>query len=170
MDQTAAIFLGIILIVPLIGSIKKLKYGDAEAEIEPSEVKQAAKKIEEGLAKSPGPAKKSAAKSLVPLKDLDLVQLTTQDSVLGLAKLRIELEKRLKAMSENAGLPTDKVWVGAMLRNLERSNKIPNSLAGAVRDILPIANSAVHGASIRREDAVRIAELGQQVLEELDSD
>jgi hypothetical protein len=44
---------------------------------------------------------------------------------------------------------------------------LPDEIAGALDDILPLANRAIHGDHVRQEDAEELAELGVRVLEGL---
>lgn len=173
-DDTTIMLLGLILLVPLIGAIKKLKFGDAEAEIEPEEVKEITNAVKRNLTSTPPPKKERKFTPLLTTEAdrrmvSDLDAFTRDDPVLGLAKLRIELERRLRAMFVDA-VPHEEVPRGLwrLAADLQRRELLPAPLVSAIREIGDVANRAIHGERIRVEDAVSIARLGADVLDQLD--
>ena len=100
-DNTSLVLLLIIVASPFVAAIKKIKIGDFEAEIQPDEVKQLAKQVEQVL-----PA--IAPESTPPLSPNDtgaaILELAQSDPVVALAKLRIEIESRLRRLAERSSL------------------------------------------------------------------
>lgn len=160
-DTTTVLLLLLGLLIPYFPQIRKIKYGDFEAEISHAEVKDATKKVDEiSQNKDKDPLKQSEIDALKKVAETDLQ--------LALAKARIEIEKKLRLLAE-IYLPKEKTH--ASLRELLivlRENKIiDQQLADALGSIIPIANRAVHGEVIAEGDAHRLIEAAGKVLDEL---
>ena len=99
-DNTSIVLLIVILLSPFGSAIKKIKLGGLEAEIAPSEINRVADEAAESLSKSPRlqPAKPEAREAIRKLAETDIV--------LALAKIRIELEARLRKLHLWAGNPS----------------------------------------------------------------
>lgn len=168
-DTTTLILLGIILVGPYVGDIKKIKFGEFEAEIDPREVKKVAAEAEKAIAEAPVRPE--------PLRDSPEVverirALASSDIVLSLAKLRIELESRIRRLHERAqgAQPNSRSrpLVLQMTKDLTAGGALPNEMGAAIRDVMLICNRAIHGEEIRDADAQRIIEVGTGLLEEID--
>lgn len=163
-DTTALILLAAFLLLPFLDQLKRIKIGDVEAEIGTEEVQNAVESVKREL----GP---ETPEVLPPGKREPLIlTLTRDDPQLGLAKLRIELERALKALvrvSDVAPGGRGHPSVTRMAGALQLAGVLPDEVAGAIDDIVPLANRAVHGERVRSADAQELAELGVRVLEEL---
>lgn len=163
-DTTTLILLAAFLLLPFLDQIKRIKIGDVEAEIGTEEVQEAVQSAQREL----GP---EAAEVLPPGKREPLIiTLTRNDPQLGLAKLRIELEQALKALVRVSDVPLPSrryASVRKMAGALQLAGVLPTEIAGAIDDIVPLANRAVHGERVRSSDAQELAELGVRVIEEL---
>lgn len=160
-DTTSILLLVVIVLAPLSELVKKIKIGDFEAEIGSREVE----KVSENLKSSEigEPEKPNLIHSDIP-------KLVESDPQLGMAKLRIELERLLKAIYfrvEQPELDIDKVPLNRLLNGLAEKRVIPVALQSSVRDVLSLANRAIHGESIKTQDAENLANLGVKVLTEL---
>jgi len=91
-DSTSILLLIIILISPFIASVRKIKYGDFEAEIDPKEVEKIKTEAEKS-AESKGPEEENRPEIYIATESIR--DLASSDLVIALAKLRIELEKAL---------------------------------------------------------------------------
>ena len=97
-----------------------------------------------------------------------LLERVQDDPELGLAALRVELERALRALLV-AGAPADgqlrRQSLGQMVRTLEQRGDIPSDVGLSLREVISLANRAVHGESVSREAAETLAELGVRLLE-----
>jgi hypothetical protein len=162
-DSNSILLLVLMLISPFIAAVRKIKFGDFEAEIDPKEVQ----KVKEAA---------EAAQSETPPENVpeihrtanDIREISKTDPVLGLAKLRIELEKVLRKVSRSIDRPTSDpgrpLSLGSLVHRLSSQEVIPSELAGPLREVISIANRAVHGESIASDDAEEIVEVGTSLL------
>ena len=160
-DSTSIILLLLILGIPFFDLVRKIKYGDFEAEIGTKEIDQTISKV--NVEYSP---------TLVPNDEYgeEILTLVQSDPQLGLAKLRIELEKTLTLLltqRKNSVQSIHYFSLFKLLTELEKSKLIPPELASALKDILPLINRAVHGQYIRQEDANKVAVIGVRLLNNL---
>lgn len=151
----------LIVLAPLSELVKRIKIGDFEAEIGSKEVE----KVGESMTIS------EAVNSDKPtLIHSDIPELVESDPQLGMAKLRIELEKLIKAIYFRVQRPEfdiDKVPLTKLINELAEKRTIPIALVSSVRDVLALANRAIHGESIKQQDAEHLAGLGVKLLAEL---
>ncbi len=168
-DNTSLILLAVMLLSPFVASIKKVKIGEFEAEIQPDEVSRVARQAERSL-----PIKSAGE---VPLRETDqtataIRNLAETDPVVALAKLRIEIETRLRRIENRMdptavkrGRPTA---LASIIRRLASQDVFDADLAETIRDVVSICNRAVHGEDIRDVDARQIIDTGAELLEVLD--
>lgn len=165
-DTTTLVLLGAFIVVPFLDQVTRIKVGDVEAEIGSHEIAKAIHSAEREL----GPEQ---AEVLPPGKREPLIlTLTREDPQLGLAKLRIEFEQALRALVRTTGVPPitrGRATPTRMAGALQLNGILSDEIAGAIDDIMPLANRAAHGEHVRQEDAEELAQLGLRVLEELRS-
>jgi hypothetical protein len=155
--------LGIILISSRWDLIRKLRFGELEAEIAPAEVRQAEKAVTEDIGLVP-------REEEIPEPHESILRLTRQDPPVGLAKLRIELERILRAWYSLISDEEDSAQnlsLSRLVSRLHEAEAIPSEVRDGLREVLRLANRAVHGEYIRREDAETVARLGVSLLLEL---
>lgn len=160
-DTTSILLLTLIVLAPLTELVKKVKFGDFEAEIGSREVEKVGRSIKS--TEVGGPSRPSSI-------DSDIPKLAESDPQLGMAKLRIELERLIRNIYfrvERPELDIDKVPLFKLMDELAEKRVIPFALLSSVRDVLALANRAIHGESIKTEDAERLANLGVKVMAEL---
>lgn len=94
-DSTSIILLLVILLSPFLSGIRKIRFGEFEAEIDPKEIQKIKDEVSAYLPEA------IQSKDQVPEVHNEIssiMQLVESDAVIALAKLRIELEKALKKL------------------------------------------------------------------------
>ncbi len=163
-DTTSLGLLGLLLIVPLAPYITKLRAGELEAQIGLADTQRLRRQAGE-LPSAPRGEK--AAEQL--RDDLGVIELTKRDPPLGLAKLRMDLERETRRVYEQRvpGPAKRGLSLGMMTRELVREEALPREIATPLQDVVGLANRAVHGEYVQREAAEEIAEVGVRVLDAL---
>jgi hypothetical protein len=98
-------------------------------------------------------------------------ELIERDPVLGLAKLRIELEQEVSAiyaMPYPLG-PRRPSSLGLMIRRLRDDDALPPEIVNLLADVNGLANRAIHGDFVPQDVAEEIAHVGLRVLAALRS-
>jgi hypothetical protein len=173
-DNTSLILLVLILLSPFVAAIKKIKIGEFEAEIAPEEVRRVAESAEKSISETAdeGSAVSPAAEEAIAA----INALAETDPVVALAKLRIEIESRLRRLHRKIESPSNRPVATApappplarLIRDLAAAEAMPQELASAIRDVVAICNRAVHGEDIRDVDAKSIVRIGASLIEELE--
>ena len=162
-DNTTILLMVLVLITPFASQIKKIKWGDFEAEL-PKDIKKLTENVKDV-------EKRDIDQNAVPkMEDIEkeLYELAKRDKILAFAKLRIEIEQRLKKLFVfSEGIK------GYGLRNLTQTlattGVISNQLRNLINEITSILNRVVHGEEIPSEsDMERVLEAGIAILNELD--
>jgi hypothetical protein len=78
--------------------------------------------------------------------------------------LRIEIESRLREMAGNRGLETKTASLHQLLRQLETTGALAQTEVSAIRDLLPLLNSAAHGAKVDPKGFDWAMDFGPRVL------
>jgi hypothetical protein len=169
-DTTSLGLLAILLVVPLATYIKSISAGPFKAEIGERE----ARKLTAQAAGLPATRELiGPAAAAIATDELTINELIMRDPNLALAKLRLEIEQELRRLYYEGGGPvsgvTRVVPIRRMIQELERRQILPPGLASPLDDVVSIANRAVHGASVDREAAREIADVGERVLAALRS-
>lgn len=166
-DHVSVVLLLVIFLSPFISAIKKIKIGDFEAEIDPNEVQ----KIRDDVSKVTDTDKAEQLPEIeITVKSIKA--LVKSDPVLGLAKLRMELEKILNHIyrATHRGERHDHfIPVGKLAHTLASMELIPTDVARSTREVVSICNRAMHGEDIRQKDAESVIESGSFLLYELSS-
>jgi hypothetical protein len=95
-------------------------------------------------------------------------EIASTDSNLALVAFRIELERRLALLARKYQIDTEHRGVGQLLRELQRREAIPASVASGLTDLVALGNQAAHGAKVSDEAAHWMLEVGPEVLGVLD--
>jgi hypothetical protein len=163
-DNVTLALVGILFVIPFFESIRKIRFGAFEAEIAPKEVAAVVAKASSDL---PALQAEDIPKNIKSSQILDLVR---QDPQMGLAKLRIDIEQALRAL-HRIGSPgeTSKRMppLSRMINDLERSGNLSRDVAASLKEVLSIANRAVHGELVTAESAEMLSSLGVRLIEEL---
>jgi hypothetical protein len=161
-DGVALALLGLLLVIPLAELIRKIKLGEFEAEIGKDEVAKAQAKAAAEL--PPAPEVPSTT------SEEQIQQLLRQDPRLALAKVRIDLEealRRLYARTTESEPDWRRLSLGRMVDGLARREVLSQQMAGALRDVIALANRAVHGEHVEASAAEDLAGLGVRLAGEL---
>ncbi|HGM4726381.1 TPA: hypothetical protein ACKPZ3_003087 [Serratia marcescens] len=169
-DVISVFLLLVILSSPYIKEIKRIKYGDFELEkIDSKEIDKLVFKVEESL-----PQERMQNERVYKLeKDVEIInELKGRDPMLALAKLRMEIERRISIYvkyldeSEGSRIPPLRQSINSLISK----GVIAESLGESLLDVISISNRAIHGADIDEEDKNRVINLGVKLLEELSYD
>jgi hypothetical protein len=168
-DNTSLVLLALILLSPFVAAIKRVKIGEFEAEIDPKEVKRV---TEEVASKVSEPEMRHTSGEDVEHPTLVAIrELAKSDSIIALAKLRIELEmrlRRLRSRSSTGQIISRDAPLQHIIRDLTAHEILPRDLAPAIRDVLGLCNRAIHGEAIRDEDAEAVIDAGADLLQEFE--
>src|SRR5207249_1085169 len=97
-------------------------------------------------------------------------QLLRDDPRLALAKVRIDVEEALKRLY-TATTDSEPDWrrisLGRMVDSLVQREVLSGPVAGALRDVVALANRAVHGEYVEPPAARDLATLGVRLVAEL---
>ncbi len=161
-DTTTIGLLALMLLVPLAPHITRLKAAGVEAEISPREAQQ----LQASAADLPAAPKVIDMSIEAPTVE----ELIRRDPPLGLAKLRIDLEREIKKLHSRYE-PTGRrpQALGSMMRDLQARDVLPPEIAAPLAEVNALANRAVHGEYVPRELAADIADVGLRVLSALQS-
>ena len=166
-DNTSIILLFVIFLSPFISAIKKVKFGDFEAEIDPKEVQRIKEDVETKLPEIEQPQEKTPE---IANTVSSIVELVDSDPVIALAKLRIELEKVITKLYRRISKEYEQkrpFSLGRMVYQLANQELLPQGISGPIREVIAICNRAVHGEEIRERDAKAIVDIGTSLLENL---
>jgi hypothetical protein len=158
----------VILVSPFISAIKKIKFGDFEAEIDPKEVRRVKEDIEAKMAEHDEDSVPSSPAILSTIEAI--ASLSNDDPVLALAKLRIEIEKIVSKIHYRVLQNSKQKRVQSlskMIIDLMRNELLSPDIAHPLREVVSICNRAVHGEDIRTKDVASIIETGSYLLEML---
>lgn len=99
--------------------------------------------------------------------DISLGELLNYDQALAFAKMRLDLERELRRIAIEAGLNVAlrPVGVGSLARELIDRNVLSVQYAPALDTVVGLANAAIHGTSIRSDEAGEAMNASAQLLE-----
>lgn len=158
-DGTSLGLLAVVLIASRWEDIRRLKIGDLEAEIGSAEVAQVQAEVVDQV----GPPDEQDEFEAT-------LELLRTDPTLGLAQVRIELERWLRSLHHMQGIGdqrSSRQTLGRLMNDLVNAGAVPPNLVSSLRAVLDLANRAIHGESIRPEDAETVGLLGLQLIDAL---
>jgi hypothetical protein len=161
-DSITLTLVALLLVIPLIDLIRKIKVGDFEAEIGKSEVSKVQARAGIEL---PPPTEEEKDISEKQVKDL-----LRSDPRLAMAKIRIELEESLKRLYlASGGSQQDlrRTSLGRLVDVLVRRQVLSGPVANSVREVIALANRAVHGDRIEPSASKELAMLGVRLVREV---
>ena len=89
------------------------------------------------------------------------------DSNLALVHLRIEIEKRLRTLAQNANLNSTGPLL-RLFRDLQRDGVVDNVVFSGLQELIMAGNQAAHGAEVEPAVADSILEYGPKIINALD--
>lgn len=159
-DNITLVLLVILFVIPYFPLIRKIKFGDFEAEITRQEIEEVKDKVKDLKEEN----KSDYIKNLEELAEVDLQ--------LALAKIRIEIEKQLRSLYQiyipNKDILLRPAGISIMLNTLLQKEVIEDNLAAALKDIIDIANRAIHGEEISIENKKIFISTALKALSQLD--
>lgn len=158
-DNTTILLMILVLLTPFASHIKKIKWGDFEAELD-KDIKKLEEKAEEIKPDH------EASKRTGSLAD-ELHELAQKDGVLAFAKLRIEIEVRLKRLfifSEKK----QAYGISAIVQALTATGVINNRVRNMILEITSILNRVVHGDIATEAKIDSVLNIGIKIIDELD--
>lgn len=162
-DNTTLLLLVLLLLAPFSESLRKIKFGEFEAEIEPSEVKKIEKEVNE-IEKEENKGVSGDKNNIID----EMYAILENDHILALAKLRMELEKILNKIvfTKEKSLNVRRGQF-AQLRYIEKNNLLDKKYIAPIKDVLSICNRAIHGEDVSKRTAENIVEIGSNLLNQL---
>ena len=161
-DSVTLALVGLLLVIPFVDLIRKIKIGDFEAEIGKAEVSKAQAKAAVEL---PPPTEEE-----LDISEKQVRKLLRSDPRLAMAKIRIELEEALKRLySATIGSEPDlrRNSLGRLVDVLVQRQVLRGPVASSVREVITLANRAVHGERIEPSAAEGLAILGVRLVHEI---
>ena len=156
-----------LLVSPFVSAIKRIKFGDFEAEIDPKEVRKIKEDVEAKMAESAGVEEQESSPVIINTIEA-ISKLSEEDPVLALAKLRMELEKIINKLYQRVFDSRKKqkfLSLNRMIVELSKSELIAPDISHPLREVVSICNRAIHGEEIRQKDAESIVHTGSYLLE-----
>jgi len=96
-----------------------------------------------------------------------LIEVAQFDAELALVYLRIEIERRLRALAKVVGLDQPRGLIH-LFRELQRSEVINHPLFSVLQEVVDAGNRAAHGASVEPSLREWAMEYGPQIIDVLD--
>jgi len=161
-DSVTLTLVGLLLLIPLADLIRKIKLGEFEAEIGRTEVAKAQAKAAVELHPSTEEERDVSEKQVR--------ELLRSDPRLAMAKIRIELEealKRLYSATTDSEPDLRKTSLGRLVDALVQRQVLRGPVASSVRDVITLANRAVHGERVEPSAAEELAILGVRLVHEI---
>lgn len=90
------------------------------------------------------------------------------DPNLALVALRIEIERRIRALSSRAGIPEDRSMI-RLFNRLREMGVLQAASVSGLQELLAAGNRAAHGATVEPEVANWAREYGPQIIAVLDA-
>ncbi len=168
-DAITITLLVLILLSPYLSLIKRIRIGEFEAEIDRTQID----KVEEAV-RSVKTDEKVGMFRHTALED-QLLQLSETDPALALAKLRIEIEQRLRSIAD-ASLKSlqqkqvlSRLGIRQLSRILLKEETLDRKAFDAIEATIDVLNKAVHGIRIESNQAIRVVDTALTLLHYLDS-
>jgi hypothetical protein len=99
---------------------------------------------------------------------LTFAPIAEEDPNLALAGLRIQIERRLRAIAQARGISAERKSIRQLLRLLSEQGVLSEQQLSVLNDLLDLLNRAVHGAQVDRRSGEWAIEVGPQLLAALD--
>lgn len=94
-------------------------------------------------------------------------ELADLDSNLALVYLRIEIEKRLRTLAQNANLNSTGS-LSRLFRDLQRGGVVDGVVFSGLQELIMAGNQAAHGAEVEPSVADSVLEYGPRIINALD--
>ncbi len=165
-DNTSLALIAMILVSPLVTALRRVKIGGFEAEIDPKEVRNLKKEVENSI-----PDEKTEELGKPPeLKEYvrAITLLVRTDHIIALARLRIDLERTVARIYhlavKEAGEGGGPISLHKLFCELAHREILPRDLCPAIARVIYICNRSLHGEEVRIQDAKLIVKTGVSLL------
>jgi hypothetical protein len=95
-------------------------------------------------------------------------EIVSADPSLALVSLRIDIERRLRALAESRSLSVHRSGISQLLRVLRQAEVLTQQEQSVLGDLIPLLNSAAHGASVDPGAAEWAVRVGPRFIQSLD--
>lgn len=163
-DTTSILLLIVMLLSPFVAAVKKIKFGEFEAEIDIDEIRKIKSETEKTLNETQETREEQAE---IYSTSNTIKALAESDPVIALAKIRIELEKVLGQLARFNSITVRNLSLGIIVNKLTNQEIINHDIGKALREVIALCNRAIHGESLSEEGARAIVDVGINLLEEL---
>jgi len=102
------------------------------------------------------------------LPEPTFLNIAETDPNLALVGLRIEIERRVRRLAEQADIPTDRMPLTRVVNQLAERGIIGREAQEGLGDLIYAGNQAAHGARVERDVADWAILVGPQILQALD--
>ncbi len=164
-DSTSILLLLVMLISPFVAAIKKIKFGDFEAEIDPKEIQRIKSEADKNIvfpSQEEGEEHPEENKTTISIREI-----AKSDTVLALAKIRIEIEKALQLIAKISSVDSSRRTLGYLVKKLSDQEIITTGVAHSLREVIGICNRAIHGEALSEDSAETIIDLGIELIDDL---
>ncbi|WP_429067692.1 hypothetical protein [Aeromonas veronii] len=163
-DTTSILLLIVMLLSPFVAAVKKIKFGEFEAEIDIDEIRKIKSETEKTLNETQETREEQAE---IYSTSNTIKALAESDPVIALAKIRIELEKVLGQLARFNSITVRNLSLGIIVNKLTNQEIINHDIGKALREVIALCNRAIHGESLSEEGARAIVDVGINLLKEL---
>jgi len=164
-DATSVALIALILVVPYLRFVRRIRLGDFEAAIGSEEVAAVG---EQARSAAQHAESRSAFKLAVAYSEL--AQMSETDPIVAFATIRARIEAAVRRLVRlySPDSPERSTFI-SMVRRLEELDLIPADLRHGLIRFRGVTNRAIHGASIAPEDAENLTATGISLLSSLES-
>lgn len=161
-DNTAILLLCILIISPLSLGLKKIKFGNFEAELMATEAKEIAaetSKVKKDIEQN---FETNFTENIIE----DIYKQSEEDYIMALVKLRMELEnisnKICNRLNQNGNIRH--LSLRQKVDILFKNEIIDRRIASLLIKVISICNKAVHCEEIKKDDAISVVDNGTWLL------
>ena len=164
-DNITLILLCILIISPLSLGLKKIKFGNFEAELVANEVKEIAQETSKAKENIEQDFDSSPYQIIID----NIHKLSKQDYIIALVKLRMELENIANKIYNKLGIKSNEknITLRQKIDILLKNEIIDRRVANILSKVISVCNKAIHCEEIGKEDALSIIDNGTWLLEVL---
>lgn len=168
-NNNTLILLIVLIIIPLLPNIKKIKFGDFEAERFSNNVEKF--DIQAEKVKKDKDELSDDSNEIIPKAKIeeDINQLLGTNHIMALVKLRIELERVVTKVYKAYVRSINEVSLMKKINKLEQKKIIDNEISSLLFDVINICNQAVHAQEVSKDEAETIVDHGLWLLKQLSS-
>lgn len=168
-NNNTLILLIILIIISLLPNIKKIKFGDFEAERFSNDVEQF--DIQAEKVKKDKDELSDDSNEIIPKTKIeeDINQLLGTNHIMALVKLRMELERVVTKVYKAYVRSLNEVSLMKKINTLEQKEIIDNEISSLLFDVIKICNQAVHAQEVSKDEAETIVDHGLWLLKQLSS-